>query len=62
MALLEDLMDGNERFECLHLVGEDWLPGPWLGPLLDEVTEIDVHFHALPERGGALVVPCVDNA
>jgi hypothetical protein len=31
MALLEDLVDGNERFERLHLVGEDWLPGLWLG-------------------------------
>ena len=27
MALLEDIVDGNERFERLHLVGEDWLPG-----------------------------------
>ena len=24
---MEDFVYGNERFECLDLVGEDWLPG-----------------------------------
>jgi len=24
--------------------------------------QADAHFHALPERGRALVVPCVDDA
>lgn len=27
MALLEHFVDGNERLERLHLVGENWLPG-----------------------------------
>lgn len=26
VALLEDLVHGDERLECLHLVGEDGLP------------------------------------
>ena len=26
VAFLEDLVYGNERLECLDLVGEDWLP------------------------------------
>jgi hypothetical protein len=32
--------------------------------VMEEVCPLalDLHFHALPERGGALVVPCVDDA
>jgi hypothetical protein len=26
MAFLKDLVDCNERLECLDLVGENWLP------------------------------------
>lgn len=71
MAFLEDLVYGNERLECLDLVGEDWLPAWWsavlrpfqraqkLPGLLVEFG--DLHFHALPERGRALVIPRVYN-
>ncbi len=27
MTFLKDLVNGDERFECLDLIGEDWLAG-----------------------------------
>jgi hypothetical protein len=70
MAFLEDLVDGNERLECLDFIGEDWLTVVAVSAMgvsdamMEEVCplELDLHFHALPERGRALVVPCVDDA
>jgi hypothetical protein len=58
----------NERFECLDLVGEDWLPGRWsaMFRLFQCAQGLpvgfgDLHFHALPERGRALMIPRVYN-
>lgn len=66
-------MDSNERLERLDLVGKDWLPAIAVMSAVSQSSKCarvvlvlvfwrDVHFHALPKGGRALVVPCVHDA
>lgn len=64
MALLEDLMNGDEGLESLDFVGKNRLPGGRAVSSGKSVLaeQFHLHFHARPERVRVLVVPCVNNA
>jgi hypothetical protein len=68
MAFLEDLMNRDESFEGLDLVGEDGLAIGGTRPdqqgfdLVLIVRRWNLHLHPSPEGLAGLVVPCVDDA
>jgi hypothetical protein len=70
VALLEHFVDGDEGFECLDFIGENWLSvvplalstGLRLVESRSHAVGVHLHLHALPEARRALVVPCVHDA